>query len=97
MRAIIKRLIARRAAYQRTFLGDDNKPHRDAEIVLADLRRFCQFDQPGLKISPTSGMADPLATAYAAGMRDMFLRITRSMHLDDATIQRLTEPQQTED
>lgn len=97
MRAIIKRLLARRSAYQRTFLGDDNKPHRDAEIVLADLRRFCQFDQPGLKISPTSGMADPLVTAYAAGARDVFLRITRSMHLDDATIQRLTEPQQTED
>lgn len=97
MRAVIKRLLARRAAYQRTFLGDNNQPHRDAEIVLADLRRFCQFDQPGLKISPTSGMADPLATAYAAGMRDMFLRITRSLYLDDATIQRLTEPQQTED
>lgn len=97
MRAFIKRLTSRRAAYQRTFLGDDDKPHRDAEIVLADLRRFCYYDRTTLKVSPVTGLSDPLAMAHAEGRRETFMRIAQFMNLDDSTIQRLTEPQQTED
>ncbi|MBA1364051.1 Bbp19 family protein [Burkholderia gladioli] len=97
MLAIHKRLRSRALAYQRIFNGDDGKPNKDAEIVLADLKRFCYVDRPTVKISPTTQTMDPLATALAEGRREVALRVLGFLHLDEATIRSLTEPTQEDD
>lgn len=73
----------RRLAYLRTFCGDSQTPHAQAEIVLADLRRFCGIDRGGIVVSPISRMTDPYATAYRAGMRDVYLRIAKFLNLSE--------------
>ena len=54
-------LLRRREAYRRTFLGADGRPHRNAERVLAALRRFCRATAPSF----TPG--DPHTTALLEG------------------------------
>jgi len=97
MRAHLKRLLSRSTAYQRTFLGDDGKPDADAAIVLADLKRFCYVERTTAKVSLTTQTIDPLAMAFAEGRREVFMRLTGFLHLDDATIRNLTEPTQEDD
>lgn len=78
-----ERLQRKRLAYQRTFLdGSSNKLLPYADEVLADLRRVSAIDRGGLVISHVSQMVDPLATAYRAGQRDLFLRIVKFLELD---------------
>lgn len=97
MRAFIKRLLSRKSAYQRTFLGDDNRPHVDAVIVLADLKRFCYIERTTAKVSMTTQSIDPLAMAFAEGRREVFMRLVGFLNLDDSTINRITEPTQEDD
>ncbi len=97
MKAFIKRLFSRRAAYQRTFLGDDNLPHKDGAIVLADLKRFCYVERTTAKVSLATQTIDPMAMAFAEGRREVFMRLIQFLNLDDAAIHRLTEPQQGDD
>jgi hypothetical protein len=97
MRAHLKRLLSRSTAYQRTFLGDDGRPDADAAIVLADLKRFCYVERTTAKVSLTTQTIDPLAMAFAEGRREVFMRLTGFLHLDDATIRNLTEPTQEDD
>lgn len=94
MKAFFKRLLSRRAAYQRTFLGDDNRPHMDAVIVLADLKRFCYVERTTVKVSPTTQTIDPMAMAFAEGRREVFMRLVQFLNLDDVAVHKLTEPQQ---
>jgi hypothetical protein len=96
MQAFLKRLITRKQAYQRIFLGDDSSPHKDAEIVLADLKRFCYVERPTIKVTAQQTI-DPLAMAVAEGRREVFMRIVQFMRLDDATISALKEPDHQED
>jgi hypothetical protein len=49
---------------------------------MADLRKFCQVDSGGLALNPISRQADPLVTAYRAGMRDVYARIEKYLNLD---------------
>lgn len=62
-------LSAKSAAFKRVFDG------KDGEVVLADLAKFCHLERSTLKISPLTGMADPLAMAHAEGRRETLLRI----------------------
>ena len=80
----------KRLAYLRTFCGDGQRPHPEALRVLADLRRFCRVNRGGIVVSPVTRTVDPYATAYAAGLRDAYLRIAGFIELDDI---QLTEEQ----
>lgn len=77
----------RREAYRRTFLGDKGQPHINADVVLADLRRFCRATSPSF----TPG--DPHATSLLEGRREVWNRIQAFLHLDDEAVYNLTERQ----
>jgi hypothetical protein len=70
-------LLRRHQAYAGLFLGPDDKRHGNAAIVWDDLKKYCGVDKEGLVVSPLSRMTDPYATAYRAGRRDVFLRISK--------------------
>lgn len=77
-----------RSAYRLLF----GEPQTDAGLrVLADLRAFCHADRTTIKISPVSKTVDPLASAHAEGRREVWLRIQQWTHLDDATLNQLSE------
>ena len=76
----------KRAAYQNTFLVN-GKPGPIAATVLADLKRYCGADREGLVVSPVTRTADPIATAYRAGRRDVYLRICKYLSLDGLDIE----------
>lgn len=81
----------KRHAYQRTFYGDYKKPHRDAIVVLSDLKRFCGINRGGIVVSPVLRMVDPHASAYRAGQRDVYLRISKMLDLDETDIKEVTD------
>lgn len=87
VRNIRERLFRRRDAYRRTFCGPGVVPHNDGDEVLRDLRRFCGINKGGIVVSPVTRMADPIATAYRAGQRDVFLRIAGFIGLDEAQLE----------
>lgn len=87
----IQRIRNRRLAYRRKFLGDDDKPDRDAMLVLADLKRFCRAAESTLMVSPVTGQVDPVATAAAEGRREVWLRIMAHLHLEDRITLNLEE------
>lgn len=77
---MLKRLLQRREAYRRVFQG----PH--ADVVLADLKRFCRAT------APTHTPGDPYTTAFLEGRREVFNRIQSFVHMDDARLHNLKEP-----
>lgn len=85
-RDFIEKLTGRRAAYQRTFLGANGKPHLDAEVVLRDLHRFCKIGGAGIVVSPVTRTTDPFATHYRAGLRDAYLRIAAHIGMTEADL-----------
>lgn len=87
LQAIRERLNRRRLAYLRTFMGANEKLHPNAEIVLADLKRFCGINRGGIVVSPISRTVDPYATAYRAGMRDVYLRVAKFLDLQETDIE----------
>lgn len=91
MHPVIRQLFAKRTAYQRVFAGDDGALHGDARVVLADLKRFCYADRSTMKISPATGASDPIAMAFAEGRREVFLRISQFINIDDVQFQKLVE------
>lgn len=91
MMEFLQRLINRRASYRRVFFDADGNVGRDAEIVLADLKRFCRASSSTMVVSPISKTVDPYAMALAEGRREVWMRIMNYLHLDERTIQRLTE------
>lgn len=81
-RKLWDRIQRKRLAYLHTFCGPDGRPLPEAEIVLADLRKFCGIDKGGLVVSPTTRQTDPYATIYRAALRDVYLRIAGFIELD---------------
>lgn len=75
-------LLKKHQAYSQLFLGVDNKRHGNAAVVWDDLKKYCGVDKEGLVVSPVTRMTDPLATAYRAGRRDVFLRIQKYTYFD---------------
>lgn len=91
----LRRILARRSAYRRVFQVEDGKVgNRDAEMVLADLARFCNVTEPTTRVSPITRTIDPLAMAQAEGRRETFLRINKFLHMSDADLARMQEQQQ---
>lgn len=87
----IQKILNRRQAYRRMFLGDDGKLTQDGEAVLADLARFCRLHRSTSVVSLTTRQTDVPATFQAEGRREVILRILGHLHVDDADLVRLTE------
>lgn len=80
-----QRLQRRRRAYVNT-LCFEGKPHPEAAVMLADLKRFCGINKGGIVVSPISRTVDSHATVYRAGMRDVYLRIAKMIDLDETEL-----------
>lgn len=91
LRAALDRILRRRLAYRRLFLNADGDLHRDAEVVLADLRRFCRATGSTALVSPVSKAVDPIAMAMAEGRREVWLRLMAHLHVDEKTVFNLQE------
>ena len=86
IRSVIDKILGRKQAYRRTFLDADGKPGRDAEIVLADLRRFCRATASTVVVSPVSKQIDPIAMAMAEGRREVWNRIMAHLYVDEKQV-----------
>ena len=91
MTRLLERILHRRRNYRLLFLDGDNKPNRAAEVVLADLRRFCRAQSSTAAINPLTRSIDPLAMAMAEGRREVWNRIQAHLNLSDREITHLQE------
>jgi hypothetical protein len=91
MNKLWQRLFKRRQSYRRLFLDGDGRAHPTAEVVLADLKRFCRADTSTVVVSPVSKAIDPLAMAMAEGRREVWNRIQSYLHMADREITQLKE------
>ena len=87
----LQRVLRRRGAYRRLFLGEDGKLTPDAEAVITDLARFCRLHRSTTIVSTVSRQTDVPATFQAEGRREVILRILGHLHVDDADLVRITE------
>jgi hypothetical protein len=94
-RDYVRRLWGLRTAFRRTFNGPDGKPHEDARVVLAELRRFCHGNRPTLKTGPQG--VDAYATVAAAARQEVWFRIASMLNLDDSDLAALERRVQLED
>jgi hypothetical protein len=78
------RTILRARHYKAVFLTDEGPLRRSAERVLADLRDFCFAER-------STYDADGRMAARREGRREVWLRITKHLNLDEATVQQLME------
>lgn len=85
---LVRRLLFRRQAYRRLFM-DGDKLSRDAEVVIADLMKFCRYHQSITVVSPISRVTDVPASFQAEGRREVMARILDHVHADDADLLRL--------
>ena len=91
MRELWKRVFRRRQCYRRLFLNGDGDPNASAEIVLADLKRFCRVETSTVVVSPVTKQIDPLAMAMAEGRREVWNRIQQYLQMADREIAELKE------
>jgi hypothetical protein len=86
-----KKLIwRRRDAYRRLFLDNRGDLSPDAEIVLADMKRFCCATKATIRLDE-QGKVDPYAMAIAEGRREVWNRMNSYLYIDEKVIQNLTE------
>lgn len=83
---ITKRIFRLRAAYRAIFA-----PGPAADIVMADLRKFCRGTSTPAVVSPITQTVDPLATGIAIGRQEVWHRICQNLHLDDADLYKFVE------
>jgi hypothetical protein len=88
----VQRMLNRKASYRRTFMDANGNIGRDAEIVLADLRRFCRATSTTVMVSPISKTIDPIAMAMAEGRREVWLRLMAHLYIDEKQVFNLQEP-----
>jgi len=79
-----KRAIFQSRAVKEIFLGDGGKLTRSGEAVLADLREYC-FAQKSLFHS------DALVMAKREGRREVWMRLTKFLNLDERQVEQLME------
>lgn len=94
IRRAIDRILRRRLAYRRLFFDASGNINRDAEIVLADLRRFCRATGSTAVVSPVSKSVDPIAMAMAEGRREVWLRLMAHLHVEEKQVFNLVEVDQ---
>jgi len=75
MKKIFERVFRRHQNYRRFFLDGRGNVNPSAEIVLADLKRFCRVETSTVVLSPVTKTIDPLALAMAEGRREVWNRI----------------------
>src|SRR5690348_8204835 len=90
----VRRVRGMRAAFRRTFLGADGMPHGEAEIVLAELRRFCYGSNPTIKMH--GGAVDPYASIAAAARQEVFIRVVTLLNMTDRDLFRLEQQAEKE-
>lgn len=90
MNKLLAKLLKRRYAYRRLFLGEDGLS-ADGQIVLSDLAKFCRATSSTAVVSPISRSVDPIASAMAEGRREVWLRIMAHLHVDEKVIFNLNE------
>jgi hypothetical protein len=95
MKDLLAKLRRRKYAYRRLFLGE-NGLNADGQTVLADLAKFCRANSSTAMVSPVSRSVDPIAMAMAEGRREVWLRISAHLHLDDRVIFNLNEDENNE-
>lgn len=82
--ALLTVIVGRRWAYRTAFTGDGDAIRIAAQHVLADLREFT--------FARTSAFdPDPIIMARRQGRRDVWLRISNYLNLDEAQVQKLME------
>lgn len=79
MKFLNKLFRRRQTAYVQTFSGPN------AEVVLADLKRFCRATVP------TADLTNPNATYLMEGRREVWLRIVSHLNLTDEEVSQLVE------
>jgi len=95
MEKLIRKVLNRRNAYRAIFRpGGMLTPA--GEIVLADLAKFCRATVSTTAVSRVTGCVDPIASAQAEGRREVWLRLTQHLQLNDADIYRMMQQQQDE-
>lgn len=87
----LQKILNRRQAYRRMFLGDDGQLTPDAQVVIADLARFCRLHRSTTIVSTVSRQTDVPASFQAEGRREVILRVLGHLHVDDADLFRITE------
>ena len=97
MTKLWQRLFKRRQNYRRLFLDGDGNVNPSAEIVLADLKRFCRVETSTVVVSPVTKTIDPLAMAMAEGRREVWNRIQQYLQMADRDIAQLKEDSHRED
>ncbi|HEV2747619.1 MAG TPA: hypothetical protein VGW34_10015 [Allosphingosinicella sp.] len=81
---VMRRMAILRARSYRAVFMPGGVIDRDHEVVLADLRDFgCA--------AKTTFHADPTEAARRQGRREMWLRISQHLNLDEAKVQKLME------
>jgi hypothetical protein len=88
----VQRILNRKSAYRRTFMDASGNISRDAEIVLADLRKFCRATSSSVMVSPITKSIDPIAMGMAEGRREVWLRLMAHLHIDEKQVFNLEEP-----
>ena len=88
----VQRVLNRKTAYRRVFFDAEGNISSNAEIVLADLKKFCRGTSSTVMVSPVSKSIDPLAMAMAEGRREVWLRIMVHLHIDEKQVFNLEEP-----
>jgi hypothetical protein len=91
----ITRILRRKLAYRRLFMDANGDINRDAEIVLADLKRFCRATASTAVISPISKSVDPIAMAMAEGRREVWNRLMAHLHVNEKTVFNLQDVEET--
>lgn len=82
--ALLAAIVGRRWAYRIAFTGDDGAMRIATEHVLADLRDFTFARSSAFD-------PDPIIMARRQGRRDVWLRISNYLNLDEAQVQKLME------
>jgi len=91
MKKIFERVFRRRQNYRRVFLDGGGNVNPSAEIVLADLKRFCRVETSTVVLSPVTKTIDPLAMAMAEGRREVWNRIQQYLQMAEREIAQLKE------
>ncbi len=86
---ILMRINGVRRAWQHAFLNESGSLNENGVRALGDLANFCYANRSCIKMSPKSGMIDPMASIVAEARREVWLRIMQALDIDDQEIQRL--------
>jgi hypothetical protein len=86
-----RRLLSKRLAYRECFCTPGGELTAAGAKVLRDLARYCGAYRTSFRVSPVTRTADPVATAFAEGRRDAFLRLQAMLKLPDEDFLRAIE------